>query len=251
MSIQSRSDRERFSRLRQTLGRLSGEIRRVIEPDSWGARGTSVRGQGEKLVVVHIEKVHKQVRQLLKSFTDAREPKKPRRVKPPAPPPPFKVAGLKDEELVEIYVATLAHMLKNAEDWDQKVERRFVSAIGRAPHALLERLRGAGFKVQSPYVKDPTYTKGRFTGGRYGARGDTSLFYSVNGVRKVTVNEMWISVRLPDGGSGLQRIKGSKTRVIVSCSVLWHGLAARGYRYTFEMKKGKWTITQVMPTWMS
>jgi hypothetical protein len=32
MSIQSKPQRERFSRLRQTLGHLAGEIKRVIEP---------------------------------------------------------------------------------------------------------------------------------------------------------------------------------------------------------------------------
>ena len=227
-------------------------IKSVITVDTWGKKGTGIKAKDGTLIVVHIPKVHAQIRELLASFEEARNRKKRGIVEPLPPPPPFRVEGLTDEELLNVCSATLLGMLKNAGDWDQKIERRFVSALGHAHKALFARLRKAGFKVQSPYVKDPAYTDGRFIKGRHLPKGDTSLFYYITNVGKITVDDEWEVVPNPDGGGMLLRPnRSSKIQVIVLCRVIWHGLAGRGYRYVFEKRKGKWVIDRVEMTWES
>ena len=142
----------------------------------------------------------------------------------------FDVKGLTRVEALDVCVATFLYMFDKASDWNRKVERRFISVGKKPPDLLLACFEDAKVPVRSPYVRDPTYSEGRFANGKYSPNYDSTLYYYV-----------WMgSIRTVRDG-----------RVIVKCGVTWGGLAARSYEYTLKKADGKWSVVNVKHTALS
>ena len=135
-----------------------------------------------------------------------------------------------DDETLEVAVAVFTYMFVHAEDWDNKINRRFVSLNGHSPPSLIKRLRTKSkFPVHSPYIRlEKGSVKESFVGGRYLSNTKDSLFYRISDIAK--------------------DVNGD---IRVQCSVTWHSLAARGYEYTLEKKDGIWVVIKETRTWLS
>lgn len=137
--------------------------------------------------------------------------------------------NLNSDELENIYEAVFRHIFKNAEDWDKKINVRFLDLGYNNPLSdkFFERFKNEKIPVISPFKKCNNYKPDLFD-GKYRPDGKDALFYSIGGIKEF-----------------------DKTHVFVECSVTWAILAARGYIYTLEKKGDKWEVVEVEMGWIS